>query len=392
MNKSMVNFYLFLSILLLIGCSDKGVTASKGKTNESFNNLVELSSKDEKIIQRSYSLGKEVNFSQDSISRKIMGKAHEVRLKYLAKGLAVAARNKKIRDIIFKSASEKFDGDTEVLWSMIKDKYVDNQKLRSFVDKIFIKDENGILSISELEQVPLLNIGFRAGFENYNTDKPIKVGYSTITKEDTENEDVILYDSNLKKYKVSTRVKPDYPVVIVGINERVDPVTHEVDVFSSNSSLSRITAGERSVSLSYLNLKNDKESWSQGAAEVFTKRTFQYENENSSDYVKKNKQCLGHNLEEKVYDNDDPFPKCIITYYTSYSICNFWIQIKIKERDKYWWGTDWDIIEDCWSLVDNGNTHSRFYIDSIAGENSDYNSSKLYGERNNADIKIYYAD
>jgi len=58
--------------------------------------------------------------------------------------------------------------------------------------------------------------------ESWDGTTPIKVAYIPQTIDDTEWEYIYAYDSKGNEYQLDAQVPPDFPVLVVGINERTD--------------------------------------------------------------------------------------------------------------------------------------------------------------------------
>jgi len=139
------------------------------------------------------------------------------------------------------------------------------------------------LSIDEIENVPLLQISLPVNFEKWDGEKPILVAYTPLTIDDMEWEDISAYDSEGNEHVLDAKTPPDFPVMVVGINERCDkngtPLFIDTNLMYKEKAL-----GENSIisnsSLSGYYLKINKlkmeasasnyESWTNGThAEFF---------------------------------------------------------------------------------------------------------------------------
>ena len=208
--------------MMLVSCSKNDNITGPKEENANNTEAIKLTKEDKQILKRDQSLSKS---SKNSNPCRI---ANQIRLKYIAKTLAVSMKNDRIRNILKEKISQEFDGDKDVLWEMVKNYDISNgQNMKKVLGDKIHKDASSILNMSNLEQVPLLNIAIPANFEDWDGDKPIKVAYVPITKDDMETEKVIAYDSQLNRYKLDAQEAPDEPVVIVGINERVEKLDNK---------------------------------------------------------------------------------------------------------------------------------------------------------------------
>lgn len=153
---------------------------------------------------------------------------NEIRLKYLAKTLAKSLKHPKIRQLLKKQIGKKFDGDYDVLWETIKDEIIDGKALREHINSRFSDQARELISVEDIEQISLLNISLPVKFQDWAGLAPIDVAYWPVSSDDRTWTDITAYDTDQKKIKLDARQKPDRPVLVTGINERVDPVTKQV--------------------------------------------------------------------------------------------------------------------------------------------------------------------
>ena len=119
--------------------------------------------------------------------------------------MALEINNKKLYSIINTEVKKKFDGDTEILWDMIKDKKVNTRSVSEYLNDNYNRD-NSILSIQEIEEVPLLNILFCENFYKYYGEKEIRVTYVPLSQNDIDTETITAYDSELNEFIISTEI------------------------------------------------------------------------------------------------------------------------------------------------------------------------------------------
>jgi len=216
-------------VLFFLNCSKESEIVSdlNSDTPVFDNGVIALSEEDKAILEKD-----NLSNNDDNILLKdnsIIRLAHEIRLKYFAKALAVSLCNDEMVNIIMSEVMEKFDGDTEVLWEMVSSKLLSNgMTFREFIDTKFIKDSCSLISIDEIEKTPLLNILFVPSRDGGFDDKPTKVIYLPISKNDIEVDTVFAYDTALNEYHLSAKEVPDFSVFVVGINERVNPINKTV--------------------------------------------------------------------------------------------------------------------------------------------------------------------
>lgn len=313
---------------MLVSCSKNDNITGPKEENANNTEAIKLTKEDKQILKKDQSLSKS---SKSSNPCRI---ANQIRLKYIAKALAVSMENDRIRNILKEKISQEFDGDKDVLWEMIKNYDISNgQNMKKVLGDKIHKDANPLLNMSNLEQVPLLNIAIPANFEDWDGDKPIKVAYVPITKDDMETEKVIAYDRQLNRYKIDAQEAPDEPVVIVGINERVDELDNKgrlqkvsdkaassKDIIEVNNNLYHLKYIEDSKTNSHLRkssvgsisreygetefiekikVKDDQEYWYMGKAEVrFQASKFRLKGEEDEIVETQLRDGIGINSEE----------------------------------------------------------------------------------------------
>ena len=136
----------------------------------------------------------------------------------MAKSLTIPGVGAFLKDEIGK----KFDGDYDMLWETARDKEFPNQgRLRGLVASA-LRDMNSIASMDEIEEVPLLQVALPVGFEEWDGETPILVAYTPLTVNDVDVKEIYAYDSSGEEHVLDGQEPPDYPVMVVGINERVN--------------------------------------------------------------------------------------------------------------------------------------------------------------------------
>jgi len=138
------------------------------------------------------------------------------------------------------------------------------------------------LSIDDIEGVPLLQISLPVNFEKWDSEKPILVAYTPLTIDDIEVEEIYAYDSEGNEYVLDAKMPPDFPVIVVGINERVDPVTKKLYFGKDGASLGKPNPDDPpdppnpppgtthiDVILDHVYLQDDGEPWTKGSPEIY---------------------------------------------------------------------------------------------------------------------------
>lgn len=202
-----------IAVLFLLSCSKKIVNQPALEKESA---TIILSDVDRYNYDNALSLGKKAI-------------VNELRLKYFAMAVAKSLEDSKISYVLKEEIGKKFDGDFEILWSMVRDKIVSNgQKYREIIQNMFPINGNGNITLSEIERVPLLQIALPINYEKWDGITPILVAYTPLILDDTEWEVIYAYDSWGNEYELDANKLPNYPVMVVGINERCDENGHVI--------------------------------------------------------------------------------------------------------------------------------------------------------------------
>ncbi len=130
----------------------------------------------------------------------------------LAKDLAKVLSKEAIREKIKFEVQKKFDGDFDILFSNFI-KINDNSKS--------IKDYFSGEKIQNILKNEKLNVSIPVKIENWDTKKQLLVAVWIGADEKNTNK-VLAYDSRGKMYLLDVKNEPDVPVIVLGINERMN--------------------------------------------------------------------------------------------------------------------------------------------------------------------------
>jgi len=177
-----------------------------------------------------------------------------------------------ICQILKSKIGEKFDGDFDILWNQIKDRQISGKSLRLLVDSRFSECTRKVLPIDKIEEIPLLQISLPVNFNDWDGESTILVAYTPLTIDDMEWEEINAYDSNLKEYMLDAKTEPDYPVMVVGINERsnegeeatTNTLAKSVSVASSSHE-----SGDNEWLYKFRFTGGDRDPWPLGDGEVY---------------------------------------------------------------------------------------------------------------------------
>lgn len=165
----------------------------------------------------------ELSLYQGALAKGDINLANELRLKYFAKAVAKSLTIPGVGTFLKDEIGKKFDGDYDALWETVKDREFPNQgRLRGLVASA-LKDMNSIVSMDEIEEVPLLQVALPVNFEAWDGETPLPVSYTPLTVDDVDVEELVFFDAAGNKSIMDVSDKdwePDYPILIVGINER----------------------------------------------------------------------------------------------------------------------------------------------------------------------------
>jgi len=266
-----LSVFLTISGLLffLISCETENLPTSTTKSPASvelFENdieKIELSEEDMSILAK-YSLKK----TTDEDQRDAM--VDELMLKYFAMAVAKSLKHPVICQILKSKIGEKFDGDFDILWNQIKDRQISGKSLSSLVDSRFSDRTKQFLSIETIEEVPLLQISLPVNFDNWDGESTILVAYIPLTLDDMGWTEIFAYDADLKEHILDAKTEPGFPVMVIGINERVEYMKNAF-VQSEERILTKATTVRLSNGeiLDSIKVGTIQEGWLQGDPEIY---------------------------------------------------------------------------------------------------------------------------
>mgnify|MGYP001281221797 FL=1 len=147
--------------------------------------------------------------------------------------IAKAVEEKEFREFLKAEAMKKFDGDYDILYSLVKDKTTKSGKtLHSKVTEIAAdvkragasKFKSEFSTVEELiVKIPKLQIAIPVNCEKWNTENfipPVACLNSELKKKAVTH--VKAYDSKGNIVMLEKKNKPDYPVIVISINERLN--------------------------------------------------------------------------------------------------------------------------------------------------------------------------
>lgn len=141
----------------------------------------------------------------------------------LAKALVQALKEKEVRAFLKEEALKQYDGDYDVVFALVKDKKLSTGKtfgetLAKYAGNGSIKQWNNNAPLATIF-VPNLK-GFSPESWNLDTQVPdVVIDNSNLKNRDTTS--FVAFSADLREYKVSTKVAPSFPVVVIKENERI---------------------------------------------------------------------------------------------------------------------------------------------------------------------------
>lgn len=177
---------------------------------------IEIEPGDLSVIKKAHAL------SKASGLRIKNANAQEILAKYLAKALAASLSDPEVRKAVKVEVGAAFDGDFNVLWSKIKGKPT---KGGDFQSKIRQKFSSNALSTGIMEMFDdfrRLQIAIPKNFDKWDGTQPLLVACVPFTKDDLNTDFIYAYDVGQKEYQLDGKKAPDFPVVVIGKNERTN--------------------------------------------------------------------------------------------------------------------------------------------------------------------------
>ncbi|UBV45183.1 DUF3103 domain-containing protein (plasmid) [Deinococcus taeanensis] len=182
-------------------------------------------------------------------------------LRTFAQQLARSMTDPGVRTLIAQQTARQFDGDTEALYSTLAPMAAGTQ---SFAQAL--SGGIGAQSLHDLTaRVPNLQVAVRGAA----WDPARTVPWVAVAQEGgDEFAAVTAYDAQGNAHVLDGRTAPDRPVVVVGVNERVD-ASGQVVQSAPVPAATLAAQGCYQVKLVRVDLYNDMEPWTKGKAEIW---------------------------------------------------------------------------------------------------------------------------
>lgn len=376
-------FILFLLIsVFYFGCeqtNDKTIVS-----NNNHNNLENL-----KINQSGISdtqiISKEINFAQEII----------------AKTLSLSLNDFELRVMIKKQVELKFDGDFDVLFSVLSSKSLPDGRtvVEHLTDSyIYIQKNSGtdieftdaVEHIKKyISAIPKFQISVPIHCQKWEINNYVPlVTFVPFGIEDTNIEKLKVFDLSGNAKFISAKDTPEDPVVVVGVSERTDSkgnVTYTMASAEQGGGGGSSSSERARVYINDFRLMDDHEPWFLGNPEIYVKaRRADY---SSGSWTRTNFTKV--NKEKWYFEYDYSWlPKQI--YSTVWNDVPDYTKVEVWEDDDSsgddkletkWWFAGWvgDMVYPMWE------THFDYY-------RSHYQSgrAKYEGKRGDADLWMYW--
>jgi hypothetical protein len=148
----------------------------------------------------------------------------------LAKALAVSMTSKDVRTSLHNQIEKKFDGDYDVLYKSLKGTVVADGKSFEVVlanDLSMAKQLPPTQKIEKLEsvasQIPKLQVAMPVNFKKWDANNFVPlVTWMPAGEDDKTIQRVKAYDANGNVHWLNGQEAPDFPVIVLSMNERTD--------------------------------------------------------------------------------------------------------------------------------------------------------------------------
>ena len=192
----------------------------------------------------------------------------------LAKAISM---NPDIKKLISSIASRKITGENEVLYDMLENQTARNVNKLSDVRTIVNDLNPGVDTKRLVENIPFLNIYIHR-FDLFDSYKgPLYVLPLQYTEDGSELNSFIAYDKDGKTKVFNTSETPDFPVVVIGISEKIDRLYYKLNkptyTNTNPQTLATKAIGDGSTShderLKGIKLNVTLDSWPFGEPELY---------------------------------------------------------------------------------------------------------------------------
>ena len=158
--------------------------------------------------------------------------AQDIQMVTFAKSLAKSLENQDVRQYVKTEALKMFDGEHNLLYELVRQQQIGKHTFSArLADSYKNSNPNSrvnarVLFEEGMQNIPLLNIGVPIHNESWDVENFVPwVGVITSDFDEKTSEWVRAYDSEGELHIINAKIEPDFPVVFVRLNERLDPIT-----------------------------------------------------------------------------------------------------------------------------------------------------------------------
>lgn len=204
-----------------------------------------------------------------------VGGANQV-LNSMARLLAAAVSEVRVRKTLHAAISKRFDGDENALWSSVAEGSTFNAAVAKAVSRHRATKITAQRIASMTRDYPRLQIAMPEAFDSWNPidDTPL-VAFFPEGVDDTTVDTLTAYDTGGNVVLLDATVPPESSVIVLGMNERTDEAGRLRNEESVDRSAALVkSAAPSAATASYqvrmylVELKDDKEPWPKGDAEI----------------------------------------------------------------------------------------------------------------------------
>lgn len=158
--------------------------------------------------------------------------AQDIQMVTFAKSLAKSLENQDVREYVKTEALKMFDGEHNLLYELVRQQRIGKHTFSARLANSYKNSHPNsrvnarVLFEEGMQNIPLLNIGVPIHTESWDVENFVPwVGVITSDFNEKTSEWVRAYDSEGELHILSARIEPNFPVVFVRLNERLDPIT-----------------------------------------------------------------------------------------------------------------------------------------------------------------------
>ena len=170
----------------------------------------------------------------------------------LARRLAVAVENAELRQTIHDAVGERFDGDTNALWSSLAENPAFNRMVAAGGARTrpSVQARQRVADVAS--SIARLQVAVPVKFGSWDpaTYEPL-VAYFPQGVDDTTLKTVTAYDSAGNAKQIDAQVGPDRPVIVLSLNERTDDDGNLLPRYKGGPKVEKAGGSARALASSY---------------------------------------------------------------------------------------------------------------------------------------------